>query len=61
MAVFSPFCPPEKAGCSKGMKPDTYRMYDMPDVVEESRCFEDFDNQRGKEERKELYLQALKQ
>ena len=43
------------------MKPDTYRMYDMPDVVEERRCFEDFDNQRGKEERKELYLQALKQ
>ena len=32
----------------------------MPDVVEESRCFEDFDIQRGKEERKELYLQALK-
>ena len=39
----------------------TYRMYDMPDVVEESCCFEDFDIQRGKEERKELYLQALKQ
>ena len=36
-------------------------MYDMPDVVEESRCFEDFDIQRGKEKRKELYLQALKQ
>lgn len=32
-------------------------MYDVPDVVEESRCFEDFDIRRGKE----LYLQALNQ
>ena len=36
-------------------------MYDVPGVVEESRCFEDFEIRRGKEERKELYLQALKQ
>ena len=36
-------------------------MYDMPDMVEVRRCFEGFVNQRGKEERKELYLQALKQ
>ena len=39
----------------------TYQMYDMPDVVEERRCFEGFANQKGKEERKELYLHALKQ
>lgn len=32
-------------------------MYDVPGVVDESRCFEDFDIRRGKE----LYLQVLKQ